>query len=660
MKNFGVLRMSTSKKLPYPLDFVIGQTALILGQAVPHYRTRRGITRIRDRVMQRKRLTLVQIDGEVFTFSAGDLKVSLRVLVHTDMTTILFPETLAFNRITLLLSGTPDECIVGCGEQFSTLNLKGLTVPIWVSEHHALGKLVGKFVRERIRGVNPSHRRPYAAHHTYYAQPTYLSSKGYALHADVDSYAAFTFHPTETHLHFHSVPKSVTVFHAKNPQYLVAALSDYLGRQPPLPEWVHEGAILAVQGGMDAVMEKLAVTKLHDSPVSAVWTQDWSGALHTRFGAQVLWHWRVDETLYPKLDQQIATLKELGVRLLGYVNPYLRKGTPLCDEAVQRGFLVRKRSGKPYWFVSTTFKAGMIDLTHPQAYQWFKTHIQTEMIDVGFSGWMADFGEYLPPDAVVYAGQGALWHNRWPVIWAKLNREAIDERGLRDTVFFFSRAGYTGITAYTNSLWTGDQHVDFSEDDGLPSALRAMLSMAASGVGVSHSDIGGYTTIFHMRRSPELFIRWAEMAVFTPLFRTHEGNRPPVNAQFDHPDVLPHFARLSRLHKALKPYLRHGLNQYQKTGIPVIRPMFFAIQDPQSWLVDTQFMVGDDMVVAPILKPGETQRDCVLPEGRWWRLFTGHSHDLGTHVIEVALGETACFIREGSDFEPLFKRLSES
>ena len=98
---------------------------------------------------------------------------------------------------------------------------------------------------------------------------------------------------------------------------------------------------------------------------------------------------------------------------------------------------------------------------------------------------------------------------------------------------FFTRAGFSETPKYSTMMWNGDNHVDFSIDFGLPSVIPAMLSLTCCGFGLSHSDIGGYTTFFNLKRSEELFMRWCEMNAFSPVLRGHEGLNPDLNAQFD-------------------------------------------------------------------------------------------------------------------------------
>ena len=187
---------------------------------------------------------------------------------------------------------------------------------------------------------------------------------------------------------------------------------------------------------------------------------------------------------------------------------------------------------------------------------------------------MADFGEYLPTDAVLYNGISAeLAHNKWPALWARCNREAVDEAerdGLvpEEDIVYFMRAGSagsgcgSGSQRYCPLMWAGDQNVDWSEDDGLPSVIPAALSLGMSGHGLHHSDMGGYTTLYGMKRSKELFMRWAELATFTAMMRGHEGNRPAENWQFDSDDeTLSHLAAMSgfsRRNEALLQGSRKG------------------------------------------------------------------------------------------------------
>ena len=196
-------------------------------------------------------------------------------------------------------------------------------------------------------------------------------------------------------------------------------------------------------------------------------------------------------------------------------------------------------------------------------------------------------------------------------------------------------------------MWNGDNHVDFSVDNGLPSVIPAMLSLACSGFGLSHSDTGGYTTFGKMRRSEELYMRWCEMNAFSLLLRSHEGNNPDLNAQFDASDaVLRHQAKMARVHRLLKPYLLAAVRENAQTGMSVIRPLFFHYDESGAYTESTEYLLGRDILVAPILKKGAVKRQVYLPRDEWIELTTGRELSGGTVAAEAPLGRTPVYYRK--------------
>ena len=244
-----------------------------------------------------------------------------------------------------------------------------------------------------------------------------------------------------------------------------------------------------------------------------------------------------------------------------------------------------------------------------------------------------------------------MMHNQWPAMWAQLNREAIEETGKSSEVFFFTRAGYTNTISNSPMMWTGDQHVDWSEDDGITSVIPATLSLAMSGFGMTHSDIGGYTTIMKMTRSKELLLRWEEMNVFTPLYRFHEGNQPSRNVQFnDDQELLKQLSWCSRAHVALKPYLKVLEKENTEHGTPVMRPLFYHYDEDKAYSVYDEYLLGRDMLVAPVLKQGVNERVLWLPDDEWIHVFTGKSFNGGTYRIDAPVGMPPVFVRKNSEY----------
>lgn len=264
-------------------------------------------------------------------------------------------------------------------------------------------------------------------------------------------------------------------------------------------------------------------------------------------------------------------------------------------------------------------------------------------------------------DALLYSGEAAeLYHNRYPAEWARINREAIAEAGHENDVTFFSRAGFSGSSKYAPLIWAGDQLVNWSLDDGLASVIPAAISMGLSGIGQFHSDIGGYTTVAWIKRSKELFMRWAELSAFSAVMRTHEGNRPDANWQFDSDEeTLAHFARMSKVHVKLKPYLRAMLAEYQEKGLPLLRHLWIHYpQDSNVLPLKYQYLCGRDLLVAPVYRRGHKYVRLYLPEDQWVHLWSGKTTCSGWQKVETPFGEPAVFYRAESSWRGTFAEIS--
>ena len=640
---------------------------LTVGKGRNNFTMNRGSFRYRQRIHTRKKLDIDGIeqlsDGFNLLFHDDRNAVyKLKVVekqgkVHVD----LLSEDKEWNRYWISIPAVKNEHIYGCGETYSEFDLKGKKVRIWVAEHQNALRISDKIIREKIAGKRPDFKLPFRRYESYYVQPTFVSTRVFYLHADCHRYADFDFrNPDRIVLHLQETPSFVCE-EASGYSELSEKLSSLLGRQKELPDWIYDGAILAMQGGTEVLEEKLEKAFSSGIKVCGIWSQDWCGCRRTGFGYQVMWNWQWDSELYPELDRKIREWKEKGVHFLGYINPFLALEKNLYKDASAKGYCVKTRDGKDYLVKITTFPAAMIDFTNPEAYRWYKNIIKTNMIGFGLSGWMADFGEYLPVDAVLYSGEdAAAIHNDWPAIWARMNEEAIRECGKENEVFFFTRAGYTGTIRHSAMMWTGDQHVDWSMDDGLPSVIPATLSLAMSGFGVTHSDAGGYTTVMHIKRSRELLMRWVEMNAFSPLLRTHEGNQPVNDAQFDaDEETLAQMARMSRIHKSLKSYLKGLVRENAQKGIPVIRPVFYHYDEEWAYSEKSEYLLGRDMLVAPVCREGADRRMVSLPDDKWIHLFSGREYGKGKHEIEAPIGYPPVFIRKEAVNEQWYKELQE-
>ncbi len=568
------------------------------------------------------------------------------------------------NHFRIRLGAHPKERIYGCGEQCSRLDLKGRKVPLWVEERDP----------GRGRDLIALATRPGGGaggnwHTTCFPAPIYVSSMNYWAVVDTAAHTTFGFGKTLTAVECWGVPTSIAMGFGREMPKIMSALSSELGRQSAPPDWVYDGAWLGVQGGMDAILGKVDAALKAGAAVGAVWVRDWCGARESSRGREPVWNWSYDRSLYPGLGEGIRSLRDRGIRFLGYINPFLAADGEQYKEASSRGYCVKKPDGSDYLAEATGFPAAMIDLTHPHARRWYKNIIRTEMLDLGISGWMADSGEYLPADAVLHSGEDAkLAHNRWPVLWAALNREAIAEwsvagsegpdgrpRSAKDIVFFV-RSGWLGTSREANGVWAGDQLVNFSRSEGLPSVIPASLSMGFSGIAFWHSDVGGYKAVAWLKRSPRCLARWMEIAAFTPVFRTHEGDRPDRNAQFwSDPTMLALLARSSEIYGALKPYHRVVTEEYRLFGLPPIRHPFIHYEnDGKLHEHPFQYLYGRDILVAPVLDEKSGSTSLRLPEDEWVHMWSSRHFSGGDLSIETPFGYPAVFYRAASPHASLF------
>ncbi|WP_220814504.1 alpha-glucosidase [Pseudomonas paralcaligenes] len=566
------------------------------------------------------------------------------------------------NRLYLDWRREPDERFHGFGEQFSAFDLAGRRVPILVQEQG-----VGRGLEPITSAANLTARAGGDWWTTYAPVPHYLSSAGRSFFSESGAYQVFDLRDAHrVQLEVHEGRLAARIYTAADAPGQIAQHTAVVGRMPPLPDWTQRGTIVGLQGGTERVRGILRQLDEAGVPLAGVWLQDWVGQRSTSFGKQLWWNWSLDERHYPGWAALNGELQARGVRSLAYVNPFLvdMAGQPdavrnLYAEARERGYLLRDATGQPLSLLNTSFSAGMLDLSNPEARQWLKRVLREEMLAKGFSGWMADFGEALPYEARLASGEpAALAHNRYPEEWARLNRELLEEAGGQGELFFFMRSAFSRSPGLTTSLWAGDQLVTWDAHDGLHSALLGMLSGGLSGFALNHSDTGGYTTISHplkdYHRDDELLSRWMEFSAFTSLLRSHEGNRPDANRQvYSSPELLARFARSAKIFAALAPYRQQLMEEAARSGMPLMRPLWLHYPDDPAGqqALPRSFMLGDQLLVAPVLEPGVSELEVLLPAGDWVHLWSGRTlrARAGELVkVPVPLGQPAVFYPEGA------------
>lgn len=618
----------------------------------------RGNYDIKDYVIERVGLNKFEVlEENKIKFFRGEEFLIVKFFEKTGRIYIKFEEASnEVNRYWFRIAADSEEKIYGCGEQMSHFNLRGNNFPLWTSEP-GVGRNKKTYVTWQADVKDRAGGDYYT---TYYPQPTYVSTKKYYLHMETTAYADFDFRNKDFHeLQVWCKPEFIMIETGETYLEIIEKLTGYFGRQPKLPEWVYNGIILGIQGGTELVIEKMNKAIEAGVEVAGLWCQDWEGINITSFGKRLWWNWKWSKETYPELDKKIWELKEQGIRFLGYMNPFFIENDTYYNEAKNKNYLALNQNGETYIVDFGEFNCGIVDFTNPEAFEWYKRKIKEDLIDFGLDGWMADFGEYLPSDAVLKNGTGELMHNAWPALWAKVNYEAVEETGNLEKIVYFMRAGYTGNQKYCTLMWAGDQCVDWSMDDGLASVITGSLSVGMVGNALTHSDIGGYTTLHGLKRSKELFMRWAEMGAFTPFMRTHEGNRPEDNHQFDSDmETLSHLARMTKIYKKLVPYTKALVAEASEKGIPVQRPLFMHYEkDSKSYDIQYQYLYGPDLLVAPVYNQGEIIKEVYLPQDTWVHIWTGKEYTGGDHKIEVPMGYPAVFYRKDSKCTKLFEEI---
>ena len=645
------------------LRHAAGSPCFWIGRGTGRFDMHRGNFDITGTVEARIPLPHASLDGARLSLRAalgGPVLLTLDAALDGDHAVLRLTAAPGFNRLWLHLPATAEEQVWGCGEQMSYLGLRGRRFPLWTSEPG-----VG---RDKATAVTQQADRDGHAGGDYwttnYPQPTFLTSRRVAVHLETTAYSVFDFSAPGHHaLEAWDIPDRLEFFAAPSLPALVTALSLRFGRPPLLPDWVRGGAIIGLKDGARS-LARLDAILAAGAKVSALWCEDWCGTRDTSFGRRLFWDWVWSPARYPGLPDAIAGLHRRGIRFMGYVNPYLCRDGTLFPEAEAGGHLAQNGSGGACLVDFGGFDAGVVDLTRPDTCRWFAERvIGREMLDLGLDGWMADFGEYLPTDAhLASGGPAALLHNVWPVLWAAVNAQAAASHPRGAEALFFMRAGFTGVQRHCPLLWAGDQCVDWSRHDGLQTAICAALSSGLLGNPFHHSDIGGYTSLYGLARTPELMMRWAEMAAFTPVMRTHEGNRPADNLQIDgDPEVLRHFARMTRLHVHLAPYLCAVADEAASHGLPAQRPLFLHFEaDTATHAIQDAYLLGPDLLVAPVHQPGATNWTAYLPAGEAWvHLWSGATHPGGGHVtVPAPFGQPPAFFRAGTRHRALFEQIA--
>ncbi len=318
----------------------------------------------------------------------------------------------------------------------------------------------------------------------------------------------------------------------------------------------------------------------------------------------------------------IRTLRARGIHPLVYLRPWLTPGSA----PVRAGYAVRHADGTPYETTGTTGgPIDLVDFTNPAAVRWWQGEVD-EAFDLRADGFMQDFGEEILLDMHFADGEtGQTMHNRYLVLYTRATREAITayERAHPDRqLWFFNRAGYSGLpgsAAYEGGNFPGDETNDWTRSSGIASLTTDMLGRALTGQYGYGTDIGGYYDLTNPPTDKELFLRWAEWAALSPVFRLHGSGKAGTHVPWSYDaQTVRTYNALSALHLRAVPLILSLWREADRTGMPVTRPLWLADPgDRTAWAQDQEWLLGPDLLVAPVVSEGATTRRAYLPPGCW-------------------------------------------
>ncbi|WP_018931101.1 alpha-xylosidase [Gracilibacillus lacisalsi] len=332
-----------------------------------------------------------------------------------------------------------------------------------------------------------------------------------------------------------------------------------------------------------------------------------------------------DRRNFPDPEGMLKRLKDKGLKICVWINPYIAQKSVLFDEGMEKGYLLKKPNGDVWQWDLWQAGMGIVDFTNPDACKWFQDKLK-ELLDMGVDSFKTDFGERIPTDVVYHDGSDPQkMHNYYAYLYNKVVFDLLKDVKGEEEAVVFARSATTGGQQFPVH-WGGDCDSTY---DAMAESLRGGLSLTTSGFGYWSHDIGG----FENTATPDVFKRWTAFGLLSSHSRFHGSSsyRVPWNFDDEAVDVARHFTKLKN---SLMPYLYGQAVENSKTGVPVMRSMLLEFpDDPLCETLDRQYMLGDSILVAPIFNE-EGIGSFYLPEGRWTHLLTGEVVNGGTWIKE--------------------------
>jgi alpha-D-xyloside xylohydrolase len=509
------------------------------------------------------------------------------------------------------------ETVYGLGERFGPLVKNGQVVDIWNADG-------GTSSEQAYKNV-----------------PFYLSSAGYGVLVDTPAHVSFEVGSEVVSRNQFSVEGQQLTYYViggPTPKDVLRRYTALTGRPARVPAW-SMGLWLSTSFTTDyteqttsSFVEGMAS---RDLPLS-VFHFDcfWMRQFHW---CDFLW----DPVAFPDPAGMVRRLKERGLRVSLWINPYIAQRSVLFEEGRRLGYLLKRPDGSVWQW--DLWQAGMaiVDFTNPDATAWFRSKLQA-LLDLGVDCFKTDFGERIPAEDVVWydGSDPRRMHNYYPHLYNKAVFDLLTEqRGEGDAVLFARSATVGGQQFPVH--WGGDCESTF---EAMAESLRGGLSLASSGFGYWSHDIGG----FEGTPDAAVFKRWVPFGLLSSHSRLHGSGSYRVPWAFDE-EAVEVLRKFTKLKLSLMPYLAAVAEEAHASGTPMMRPMVLEFPtDPGVAYLERQYMLGPDLLVAPVMsKDGEVR--FYLPEGTWTHLLTGERLTGSRWVTEThGFDSLPVLVREGA------------
>jgi alpha-glucosidase (family GH31 glycosyl hydrolase) len=363
---------------------------------------------------------------------------------------------------------------------------------------------------------------------------------------------------------------------------------------------------------------------------------------------------------WPTPFRMMHDLEEKGVQTVAITETYIAEPSDLFEPAIEGGHVGTRPDGSAYripdwWSCPDGCPAILADMTRPETRAWWwekHTPFMGDPVAAGDStkgkmaGLWTDLGEpeKHPDDMQHHLGAAPVIHNAYNLLWAETLYDGLREMRPDQRVFNLTRSGSAGIQRYGTVHWSGDVARTFT---GLADQPTLLLQAGLSGLAYYGSDIGGY---LGDDLSPELMIRWMQHGALTPTMRPHGVDNLPTEPWRFGDEAESIIREHIRFRYRLMPYLYTLAHENHTTGMPIARPLFFADPDDSDLQDESDaYLLGDALLVAPVLEDGARAVDVPLPSGDWLDIHSNAILEGGKTVqMDAPLDRIPVLVREGT------------